>query len=440
MSAPPAGADPGPSPRRQRIWVTVILATGLLAAGVLGATLTAQSVSRRSSERAQEAFDLSSVEIAATLRLAIHREEDLAVSATGFFLGTPYATNKQFLTWANTVRAMDRYPELLGWGEVVMVTPAQLEAYKAIVAADPAQVVTGTFELIPPGDRPFYCLFSSGQSRTPASGAPPGFDYCAGAPGLPILAARDSGLSSYQSIDTGNGAGRTLAVQVPFYLGGITPTTVEARRAAFAGWVGIGFDPKLLLDQALTNRPDTAVALRFQDASSSADFASGDIPAGAEHISTDLGNSWTVEAYAVVESAGIVHDRGALIILLTGIAASLILAALVLVLGTGRAAALRLVGERTGELRHQALHDALTGLPNRTLIMDRIDQLLTRNRRHNTNGAALYIDLDDFKNVNDTLGHEAGDRLLVAVAAPPRRARCATSTRSVGWVATSSSC
>ena len=109
--------------------------------------------------------------------------------------------------------------------------------------------------------------------------------------------------------------------------------------------------------------------------------------------------------------------RWLLTVLLTGIAASLILAALVLVLGTGRASALRLVGERTGELRHQALHDSLTGLPNRTLIMDRIEQLLTRNRRHNTRGAALYIDLDDFKNVNDTLGHEAGDRLLMAVAA-----------------------
>ena len=63
------------------------------------------------------------------------------------------------------------------------------------------------------------------------------------------------------------------------------------------------------------------------------------------------------------------------------------------------------------------MHDALTDLPNRALVMDRIDQLLARNRRNATTAAALFIDLDDFKNVNDTLGHQAGDRLLVAVTA-----------------------
>jgi diguanylate cyclase (GGDEF)-like protein len=81
------------------------------------------------------------------------------------------------------------------------------------------------------------------------------------------------------------------------------------------------------------------------------------------------------------------------------------------------AAASAAVELKTDELRHQALHDALTGLPNRALIMDRIEQLLARNHRNGTTGAALYVDLDEFKNVNDTLGHEAGDRLLQAVAA-----------------------
>ena len=65
---------------------------------------------------------------------------------------------------------------------------------------------------------------------------------------------------------------------------------------------------------------------------------------------------------------------------------------------------------------HQALHDALTGLPNRTLFSHRIDQVLTAGRRSDRIAAVMLIDLDHFKEINDTLGHHAGDRLLQEVA------------------------
>jgi diguanylate cyclase (GGDEF)-like protein len=403
--------------KRNHIWVAVVLAGLLLAGGVLGSVLAARSVARSNSARSREALQLSAAEVAATLRVAILREADLASIASAFYLRTPYATNDQFLEFAESVKAMERYPELLGWGEVVMVTPEQLQLYMAAAAANPAGVVSGEFELIPPGDRPFYCFFLSGESRVPDSGVSPGFDYCAGTAGEPIIAARDSGLSSYQSIDAGSDFGATLAIQVPFYNGGDVPATVEARRAAFAGWVGLGFDPDVLLSNALQDRPGKAVALRFHDANSDAEFSSATPVEGADSVTTDLHNGWSVETFGAVAGSGIIEDRDALTVLLVGLAASLVLAALVLVLGTSRVRALRMVGERTGELRHQAMHDALTGLPNRSLIMDRIEQLLARNRRNGTIGAALYIDLDNFKNVNDTLGHQAGDRLLVSVAA-----------------------
>jgi diguanylate cyclase (GGDEF)-like protein/PAS domain S-box-containing protein len=68
------------------------------------------------------------------------------------------------------------------------------------------------------------------------------------------------------------------------------------------------------------------------------------------------------------------------------------------------------------ELKHRAFHDALTGLPNRLLFQDRTAHGVALARRDGTTAGVLFVDLDDFKVVNDTMGHSVGDELLVAVA------------------------
>ena len=74
------------------------------------------------------------------------------------------------------------------------------------------------------------------------------------------------------------------------------------------------------------------------------------------------------------------------------------------------------------QLRHQAFHDPLTGLPNRALFTERLEQALRRAHRSNRPVGVLMLDLDQFKAINDTLGHGAGDRLLTAVGEQLRRA------------------
>jgi diguanylate cyclase (GGDEF)-like protein/PAS domain S-box-containing protein len=72
--------------------------------------------------------------------------------------------------------------------------------------------------------------------------------------------------------------------------------------------------------------------------------------------------------------------------------------------------------EQKNILRYQAHHDALTGLPNRVLFSDRLEQGIKKAKRHTTGLALFFIDLDKFKHINDSLGHGVGDKVLKAVA------------------------
>ena len=123
--------------------------------------------------------------------------------------------------------------------------------------------------------------------------------------------------------------------------------------------------------------------------------------------SSEVAGAFEVYAPYAPVAAAIAHDRRVLIALVSGGLVVLWLLLFRIVAGVSRA--LRLQVARS---RHDADHDLLTGLPNRRALHERLDAAIARSRRDGSSCALLIIDLDGFKELNDTLGHPVGDQLL----------------------------
>ncbi len=419
---------------RKSTWVAATVL--LVLAGVLGSVLGAREVARSNAEHARLAFHLSSAEIASTLKLALQHEEDLVVSASGFVAGNPSASAGAFDSWAESVHAMQRYPELQDFGLVTLVPTSRLAAFETRIAASPIRPLgphsvgpKERFTVLPSGKRPYYCLAVAGLARSLATYVPEGLDYCALAPAL--ITTRDSGLTGFAPVLAGHSA--TLGVETPVYDGGVAPATATSRKRAFLGWIGESLTPNVVLEQALEGHPNVAVTFRYDSRFSHVAFTRGSVPTDAQRttIALEVGREaglsgregWTVQSFGVGVMSGVFGTWNSLTLLIGGAVLSVVLGLLMLVLGTGRMRARSLVREKTRELSqknrelsHQASHDTLTGLPNRALVLDRAKQMLARvARRPDTFVGALYVDIDFFKHVNDNFGHAAGDKLLRVV-------------------------
>jgi diguanylate cyclase (GGDEF)-like protein len=411
----------------------------LILAGALAALLGAQAVARSDAERERLASHLASAEIASTLKLAIRREEDLTVDTSAFVANNPDVTAVKFDQWVESMHAAQRYPELQNLGLVMLVRASKLPAFEARMAADPLRpqgsrstASAGDFQIVPEGKRAYYCLAVAGIARNLASDLPPGLDYCQLV--KTMIKARSLGVSGYAPVaDAGATA---LGVETPVYRGGATPRTVKARIQAFQGWLGERIEPKILLETALAGHPGAAVVFRFNSRYSHVAFTSGKPSPGAQSTTVALAvgreaglpsahEGWTVQSFSAGVVGGVLADSRALALLVGGILLSVLLGLLVTVLGTGRVRAWSLVREKTRELSeknrelfHMTLHDPLTGLPNRLLVVDRAERMLARSARDpQIVAGALFVDVDDFKHVNDSLGHATGDQLLRVVGA-----------------------
>ena len=459
----PGSPDAGTSRRRasvpegERRVVSVFLSVTLLVVGVLGSFAAAYSWRNALRTEDQRSFDTTATGAAGTLNMALQRDADAMATTRTLIASDPATTNAEFSRFFATLDTVHRYPGSFAFAYIQAVTPAELPHFATVAEADPpfGLAPAGGFQLQPPGTRSQYCLMRLASIQLPvgaqvdvhslllletqfAGFLDPGVDECTGPTAGALHQAASSGMLTVgsfapmlQAVLRKDPSTGPVIIQV---LGNLTPIEMlepiyapspaaapgqKPAAPQFLGWVGGIFDSDDLLapiagtqadmSYVLSNRlPDGHVQVLARYGTPKPGYVSHTYSLSAE-------GHWVLTLTGPLRGGPSPDEQGA-IVLFVGLVLTALLFLLIRALANSRSVALALVEEKTGELRHLALHDPLTGLPNRTLILERTTEALERSRSSGDPVAVFFIDLDGFKDINDANGHGVGDLLLQAVA------------------------
>lgn len=357
--------------------------------------------------------------------------EQLLRGMQGLFATTALHDARTAQRYVDTLQLDANFYGIQALGVIEYVPAARKEAH---LAAMRQQGVTH-YALTPPGERDVYAPYIQNI---------PDVDRYADVLGLDAWStpvrreametARDSGMPAITgklilAADQGRDAPPGFIMYLPLFAHGQPQNTVSQRRANLIGWVSATFHMDDFM-ASLYGKPVSGLSIAIYDGirtdHQSLMYPAGTIPGQlmtshqpalqAKEYMVVAGQTWTLVLSTLPDFEQNFGRSSDVIIAIFGIGASLVLALLGHVMVVGHARAVALANHMTLELRHMAQHDHLTGLPNRALFSDRVQQKLLEARRHGRLVALVFVDLDRFKPVNDNYGHSVGDQLLQQVA------------------------
>jgi diguanylate cyclase (GGDEF)-like protein len=396
----------------------------ILAIGI-GASVFAASQWRSSLRHASgHAFASTATDVSSTLDSRLDADLEQTHTLRAIATLEPSVTDTRFTRWYDQLRRRKPAPIGVASTLIEFVPASKLPAFLSAARSDPLfrTLLAGHSRIVPAGRRSVYCLTRASVGETAATDLyPPLLDYCA--PMIPGF-----GRSPFNAlIATARDTGSTIVAPVPgvplvaigeaVYRPGVSLATVAARRAAVTGLIGTSFNGSTLIRPLLESHSSLAVALYHRNRGGSLQLIGRAGNASHEYTQrTNIGEGWVAVVTGSPQPATSA-DAQAATVLGIGVLVTLLACTLYEVLKRSRRRAWSLVGEKTVELEHSALHDPLTDLPNRLLVLDRAEQLLARARRLDVTVIALFVDIDDLKQINDRHGHQIGDEVLRQVGA-----------------------
>jgi diguanylate cyclase (GGDEF)-like protein len=400
----------------------VIVLLGLAASALLASAWRSNVLDKN-----RKAFQSTATDVRTALDSNL--DANLAQTRTLSAIATmePNAGASRFLRWYQQLQRRGAAPVGVSSALIQIVPASGLAGFRRALEADTAsrKALKGGFQIVPPGPREVYCLSrATVGSAAAAKLYPPLLDYCA-----PVIPGY--GRSPFaELVRTATATGSTIVTPIPgtalvavgeaVYRRGAPLNSPAARRKAVTGLVGTSFVGADLARPALAGRRTLAVSLYHRNTVGGLELVgrAGSVPRSGAAVYSErntLGQGWVVEVRGTAAGASSADTQG-IAIMAIGTLVTLLLFLLYRVLSRSRVRAWSLVGEKTGELEYRSLHDALTDLPNRHLVLDRGEQMLARSRRAGDPVSALFMDIDGFKQINDRYGHRVGDEVLRQVA------------------------